>query len=275
MKSSVSAASVGRLLAPRSNLRGRRQDRLDLATSWASGTSGLAATAISSSCPGFLKRRCAVGRSKPASVAPPIVRPELNWTIPETRGPLDRPLGLHADGLADREVLLRRRLLVDDDLVRSGPRPLDSVSGLNTESPLAMEKPRFGAPPKTTAFPSSPMNWVASESTLPSACATPESARTFGSSDSSSCRCGDSGLIPDVEGRLPGDDRVRALADVGEDPVERLVDRVGQDVRTADHRDPEDDRDRGQRGTELPAQEATDGKTAHAARLPVHAQGYS
>ena len=57
---------------------------------------------------------------------------------------------------------------------------------MKTESPFAIENPRFGAPPKTTAFPSSPMNCVASESTLPSASATPGSSRTFGRSDSSS-----------------------------------------------------------------------------------------
>ncbi len=52
------------------------------------------------------------------------------------------------------------------------------------ESPFAIEKPRFGAPPKTIALPSSPISW-ASPSTLPSAAATPESSRTSGSSDSS------------------------------------------------------------------------------------------
>ena len=96
-------------------------------TSCASGTSGFAATAISSSCPGFLKSRCAVGRSKPASVAPPMVRPELNWTMPETRRCCDRALGLHADRLPDREVLLRSGLLVDHDLVRLRPRALDAA----------------------------------------------------------------------------------------------------------------------------------------------------
>ncbi len=65
-----------------------------------------------------------------------------------------------------------------------GHAPSTSVSGLNGESGFPIEKPRFGAPPKTTALPSSPMNWVVSESTLPSACATAGSASTFGSSDS-------------------------------------------------------------------------------------------
>ena len=100
---------------------------------------------------------------------------------------LDRALRLDADRLADSEVLRRRR-----SPCRRRPRsdrasrPSTSVSGLKTESPLAIEKPRLGAPPDTTAFPSSPMSCVASESTLPSACATPGSARTCGSNESSS-----------------------------------------------------------------------------------------
>ena len=53
-----------------------------------------------------------------------------------------------------------------------GHEPSTSVSGLNGESGFAIENPRFGAPPNTTAFPSSPMSCVASESTLPSASAT-------------------------------------------------------------------------------------------------------
>ena len=45
-------------------------------------------------------------------------------------------------------------------------------------------------------------------------------------------------------------------ADVGEDRVERLVDRVGEDERAADHRDAEHDRDRRQRRPQLAAQQA-------------------
>ena len=45
---------------------------------------GFEAIAISSSCPSFRSSRCAVRRSKPASVAPPIVSPDENCMIPET-----------------------------------------------------------------------------------------------------------------------------------------------------------------------------------------------
>ena len=52
------------------------------------------------------------------------------------------------------------------------------------------------------------------------------------------------------------DDDVRALANVREDRVEGLVDRVGEDVGAADHRHTEHDRERGQRDPQLPPEQA-------------------
>jgi hypothetical protein len=153
--------------------------------SCSSETPGFAATAISSSLPTFLNSRWAVGRSKPARVAPPIVRPELNWTMPETR---TRSTGPSACTPMVSPTSKSSSAAVSLSIATSfgpGQSPSISVSGLKTESPFAMEKPRFGAPPETTAFPSSPMSCVASESTLPSASATPGSPRTSSSSDSS------------------------------------------------------------------------------------------
>ena len=57
---------------------------------------------------------------------------------------------------------------------------------MNVESPSAIAKPRFGAPPKTIALPSFPISDVESLSTLPSACPTPSSPRTSPRSDSGS-----------------------------------------------------------------------------------------
>jgi hypothetical protein len=74
---------------------------------------------------------------------------------------------------------------------------------------------------------------------------------------------GRSGSVLDVEGRAAGDRRVGPLVDVREDRVERLVDRVGQDERAAHRRDAEHDRDRRQRGAELPGQEAFEGEPDH------------
>ena len=53
--------------------------------------------------------RCAVGRSNPARVAPPIVETLPNLTMPEIRSRCDRPVRLHADRLADLEMLLAPR----------------------------------------------------------------------------------------------------------------------------------------------------------------------
>ena len=141
------------------------------ATSCASVTSGFAATAISSSCPDLLEEplrgreveageRRAADREPRAELDDPrdaqVLRPGPRPARRSSRRPRSPP---------SRRSPCRPR-------PRSAPAtsPSTSVSGLKTESPFAIEKPRFGAPPKTTALPSSPMSCVASESTLPSAC---------------------------------------------------------------------------------------------------------
>ena len=73
---------------------------------------------IWSSCPTLSKRLCAVGRSRPARVAPPIP------SDPRDPERLDRASRLHADRLADLEVLLPGGGLVDDELVVPGPGAL-------------------------------------------------------------------------------------------------------------------------------------------------------
>ena len=52
------------------------------------------------------------------------------------------------------------------------------MSGLKGDSPFAIAKPRFGAPPKTIALLSRSISVVDSLSTLPSASATPSTSRT-------------------------------------------------------------------------------------------------
>jgi len=59
-----------------------------------------------------------------------------------------------------------------------GQAPSTRASGLKGDSPCAIAKPRFGAPPLTTALPSRPISVVESLSTLPSASATPSTPRT-------------------------------------------------------------------------------------------------
>ena len=107
----------------RTSVFGGRISRI-CAMSFAGETPGFAATRIWSSLPSLPNSRCAVARSKPASVAPPI---ELDRAELDEAGDLellDRALDLHADRLADLQVLLVGRRLVDDDLVRPGPGSL-------------------------------------------------------------------------------------------------------------------------------------------------------
>ena len=104
------------------DLRARRQDRLDLRRRASPARRpAFAATRIWSSLPTLPNSRCAVGRSKPASVAPPIVSTAPNLTRPEMRNVSTGALGLDADRLPGREVLLRRGRRVDHDL--AGLRP--------------------------------------------------------------------------------------------------------------------------------------------------------
>ena len=70
--------------------------------------------------------------------------------------------------------------------------------------------------------------------------------------------------VGEVERRPAGDHRVRALTGLVEDRVERLVDRVREDVGAAHHRDPEHDRDRGQDRAQLAAEQTLQGELDHA-----------
>ena len=173
MNSFVSAASSDACCCPESACApGGRISRTSDRSCW-SVTPGFDATAISSSRPSFSNSRWAVGRSKPARVAPPIERLEPNSTIPEMRSrstgpstctPISSPIAKSSLSATPESIT-----------TSSGPghAPPTSRSGLNGESPSAIAKPRFGAPPYTIALLSLPMSDVESLSTLPSACATP------------------------------------------------------------------------------------------------------
>ena len=116
-------------------------------TSFSCGTPGAAATAISSSLPSLSKIRCAIGRSKPASVAPPIVETDPNRKNPEMRRRSTGPSPWTPTVWPISKFSLSA---VASSIATSpdpGHWPVVSVSGLKTESPLAIEKPRFGAPP--------------------------------------------------------------------------------------------------------------------------------
>ena len=65
-------------------------------------------------------------------------------------------------------------------------------------------------------------------------------------------------------GALPRDDDVGPRIGLVEDGRERLVDRVREDVGAAHHRDPEDDRERGERSPELAAEQSSESDADHA-----------
>ncbi len=64
-------------------------------------------------------------------------------------------------------------------------------------------------------------------------------------------------------GALPRDDDVGPRIGLVEDGRERLVDRVREDVGAAHHRDPEDDRERGERRPELAAEQSSESDADH------------
>ena len=125
----------------------RRQDVLELLDDLAAETPGSAATAISSSLPALSKICCAVGRSKPASVAPPIVETEPNRTMPEMRRRSTGPSPCTPITLPIAKSSLSAVALSIATSPVPGHPPSMRVSGLKTESPSAIEKPRLGAPP--------------------------------------------------------------------------------------------------------------------------------
>ena len=231
-------------------------------TSWDGETPGLPATRIWSSLPTLWKSRCAVGRSKPASVAPPIESTEPNLTIPETWSVSTGPSTWTPSVEPTSTSFLLAVALSTTTSSALGQAPSTSVRLENSGRDGSTEKPRFGAPPKTIASPSltklrvlgrDAADRVGDVRQLPHLCEERLVER----------RLRRARALLDVERRTPGDRRVGALVDVREDRVERLVDRVGEDERAAHGRDAEDDRDRRQRGAELPGQQALEGEPDH------------
>ena len=165
--------------------------------------------------------------------------------------------------VADLEVVLLRRRLVDHDLVRAGPvafHELERVEGRVTLGDAEADRRR-----------------VADDRL---ALLVDQDRRLAGDAPLGALHLGnradprEQGLVEgrrvaaaavgEVERRPAGDHGVRALTGLVEDRVERLVDRVREDVGAAHHRDPEHDRDRGQDRTQLAAEQALHGELDHA-----------
>ena len=135
MNSFVSAASSLACCVPDSAwVAGGRISRTWERSSW-SVTPGFEATAISSNLPCLRKRRCAVSRSKPASVAPPMERSEPNLVRPEMRRRCTGPSACTPIVWPTAKSFL---LAVPSSITTSfgpGQSPDTSRSGLKAESP--------------------------------------------------------------------------------------------------------------------------------------------
>ena len=143
-----------------------------------------------------------------------------------------------------------------------GQPPSTSVSGLKGGSPSAMLKPRLGALP-TIALPSLLMDRRLA-ATPPSACCTSVEPADLREQGLVERRRLAAAAVGGLERGLARDHGVRALYDLVEDRVERLLDRVREHVGAADHRDAQHDRDRGQSGSQLASEQALKREHDHA-----------
>lgn len=121
------------------------------ATSCCGLTPGLALTRMSSSFPTLPNRRCAVGRAKPARVAPPSEAEEPNWTRPEIRIATTGPFACTPIRSPARRLFLAAVMVSTTTPDGPGQWPLTSFSELNSGFDGSTLKPRFGAPPNAIA----------------------------------------------------------------------------------------------------------------------------
>jgi len=159
------------------------------ATSWVGVTFGLPATPIESSLPSLLKIRCAVGRSKIASVAPPSELRPAKRTSPVMRKRLSGPCAstpIESPTVKCLVDAVIASIAISCDPL--GQRPSERTSGLKRWSPRGWTlNARLGAPPRETTLLSGPTSFAWSL-TPPSATSTPGRPRTRVSSD-----CGSDG----------------------------------------------------------------------------------
>ena len=100
----------------------------------------------------------------------------------------------------------------------------------------------------------------------PSAASTPSTPRTVSSTLAST---GGSDAVLGLDLLVRGDDRVHALVRLGEDVVERLLDRVREHVGAGDHHHAEHDRQRGEDGAQLVRAQVSQRDRGHARRPPA------
>jgi hypothetical protein len=172
-----------------------------------------------------------------------------------------RPVRLHADRLADVQILLASRRLIDHELVRARPLPADERERVEL-GPLRVDA-------EAEVRRAAEMDDLPLEDEMRNSS---DSADRIGDirqlADLRQERLGEGRrsrvvLATQVERRLPGHRRVRPAVDLGEDPAERALDRVREDVGAGDERHAEDDRDRCQCGAQLPPRHASQRDADH------------
>ncbi len=227
-------------------------------------TFGFPATPIESSFPSLRKMRCAVGRSKIESVAPPSESTPPNLTRPTMRNVCSGPCATTPIVSPSAKCFARRRRLVDRDL----PRRARPAAARQHERVEALVAGRIDAEREARPVRRDHLAVVPDELRLVVDAA-------FGLGDAGEAahlrqqRLGERrhrAVLPVVrrpDRALPGDHRVGVLVDLREERVERRRDRVRQHVRPADHRDAEDDRDGRERGAQLPAHQALQRDSGH------------
>ena len=143
-----------------------------------------------------------------------------------------------------------------------GQAPFLSTSELKRAWAGSIEKPMFGAPPNWITSPSSSIS-CASPPTPPTAASTSGSALHLRQQRLVERGDLDTRVLAHVEGGVTRDHGVGALVDRGEDRVERVRDRVREDVRAGDRRYAEHDREAREERPELPAPEIAEGDPRH------------
>ena len=229
-------------------------------------TPSSAATWTESSCPSLSSSFWAVGTSRIANVAPPIELRSPYLAIPTISELLGRADRGDADLVAELQVLALGHALVDRDLTVAGrPAALDEIERVEAVV-LGIGLDPEGEGRRAAGLDRLPVG--------PQQLGLEVQQRAGGHLDAvdgpdaverllrDRRRLGALALEADA-GLLPGDDDVGAGVRLDEDRVERLVDRVREDVGAAHHRDAEDDRERGEDGAELPPRHAAEGDPDH------------
>ena len=173
---------------------------------------------------------------------------------------LHGPLGHHADLIADREPFVLGGRGVDDDLVRAvRPRALRELGRVEA---LILRVLPEGERRRSAGFDDVAVLRRQLREVVDA---------TFCGSDAGKGpdlveqALGEGRRQPEVglEGLLARDDGVGPRVHGREDVVERLVDRVREDVGAADHRDAEHDRESREDRAQLPAREALESDLDH------------